>query len=296
MKPKKKKNELFKVGIVGLLALLLLFFGYNFLKGLNLFEKNNIYFVNLINAKDVSVSTPILIDGYRVGLVRHIEYDYESFSGTLATMAIDKNLKIPKGSFVTVRGNPISGAELAIVKSKNTRSFYQSNDTLISKTNADLIAQVSDDIMPSLVKMINKIDTLMAGLEMIINNKYIFSTFEQISFASDNIKKSSESLKLMMSEQLPEVIVDLKAGVGSIANVANKLDSADITGSVNKLDSALLDINAVTRKLNSPDNTIGLLLNDKALYNKLNNAAGSIDSLVVDIQKNPSRYVRFSLF
>ncbi|MDO4790313.1 MAG: MlaD family protein [Porphyromonas sp.] len=290
-----KKKQLFRIGIAGIIALAILYFGLNFLKGLNIFNREHIYYTSLENAKDVTISTPILIDGYRVGLVTDVEYDYKNFSGTNVEMSIDKKLNIPKGSYIIVRGNPLSGAELIIIRSSNT-NFHVPGESIGSKPTQDLLAQVSEELLPNLVRTVSKIDTLIAGVQDIIEKGNLPDTFREINTASHDISKAVRSLKHSIDAHLPGMMSDFRAGTASIASVTSKLDSLDYASTYAEIQSIAEQLNRLTQKLQQPDNTLGLLLTDRKLYEQINKLTLSADSLLVDIKAHPKRYVKFSLF
>lgn len=295
METLNKKSQLLRIGIVGLIALVILYFGLNFLKGLNIFSREYVYYTSLQNAKDVTVSTPILIDGYRVGLVTAVEYDYKNFTGTKVEMSIDKNLKIPKSSYVIVKGNPLSGAELVIVRT-GTTDFHQPGETLNSKATTDILSQFTDELLPKLAGTINRIDTLLMGIHTIIDNGNIPETLGEIHATSINLNQTVRTLRLSIDKHLPGMMTDFRAGAASIAGITSKLDSLNYAATYAELQRTVEQLHQLTRRLQQPDNTLGLLLTDKRLYEQLNRVTLSADSLLVDIKANPKRYVKFSLF
>lgn len=297
MSPHKRKKKLLRIGLTVLIAILLFYFGFNFLKGLNLFEQTSTYYVVFNNAKDLTKSTPVSVDGYKVGLVRSVKLDYENLQGITVEMALDKELRIPQGSKVALKGNPLSGAELVIIKNRTrTGEYHQPKDTLLSVSNADVIEQVTEDILPAMQKMIGKMDTLIMGLNGIVNNDYISKTFEEISAASANIRSSSEVIRRTVAFDIPRIVDNINQSSVSINEISKRVNALDFEATSRDLNKTIANLGDMTTKLNKDDNTLGLLLNDNQLYDNLRKAAQSADSLLVDLRRNPKRYVSFSLF
>ncbi len=296
MVTKKKNRKTIAIGVMALVALLFFYFGFNFLKGINLFERTTSYYVTFQNAKDITKSTPVTFDGYRIGLVRSLAFDYEGLRGVTAELALDNNVKIPKGCKVAVKSNPLSGAELSLVKPKNISNFHAPGDTLQAFSSSDLLSQVSDDLLPAIAGMINKMDTLLYNFDRIIGNPHITKAFKEISLAAENMRFATSSLRTMMSDRVPRIMGNVESTMYSLSSLTHELDSLQLEATITKLNGVLANTEALTERMKSPDNTLGLLLNDKKLYVNITDVTKSADSLLVDLRKNPKRYVSFSLF
>ena len=296
MANRNKQSKNIKIGLTVLLAILLFYFGFNFLKGLNLFSQTNTYYVIFDNAKDISKSTQVTVDGYKVGLVRTVDLDYKNLRGITVEMALDKELRIPEGSVVALKGNPLSGAELVIIKNRNPQGYLEPNDTLQALTNADIIEQVSQDIIPSMVSMIGKMDTLIMGLDRVVNNEYIAKTFVEINAASENIRASSEDIRRMVANDVPKIVDNINQATASINDISERVNKVDIEKTSQDLNATIASLREIGFKLNQKDNSLGLLLNDHQLYDNLKSASKSADSLLIDLRTHPQRYVTFSLF
>ncbi len=293
---KKETRNIWKIGALIIVALVLFYFGFNFLKGIDLFDSSTRYYVILSNGKDVTKSTPVNIDGYRVGLVRDVKLDYQHLSGITVELALDKDLRLPVGSKIAIKGNPLTGAELVIIKERNPKTYYQENDTIPSISNADVIEQVTEDILPSMQKMIGKMDTLIMGLNRIVNNDHIGRTFTEISQASENIRKASDIIQHTIANDVPTVANNISQATASINDISTRLRNIEIEKTITDFSATVKSLQVISNKLTQKDNSLGLLLNDHQLYDNLKRVSNSADSLLIDLRVNPKRYVTFSLF
>lgn len=291
-----KRKKLFSIGLTALMALLLFYFGFNFLKGTNIFERTNAYYVTFEHLKDVTKSTPVSMDGYRIGLVRDLRFDYDNLRGVTAVLSLDKNIKIPKGSKVIIKGNPLSGAELSITKPKTFTAFHQPKDTLMAFSTGDLMSQVSDDLLPAIAGLLNKMDTMLYSFDKVINNPNIHTVFREIAEASENLNASTRALRKMMTTEVPGIMDNVEVISNNFNTISTKINDMALDSTVMKLNRVLTDTEGVTKRLNTKDNSLGLLLNDKALFESIYKTTRSADSLLMDLKKNPKRYVHFSIF
>ena len=291
-----KRKKLFSIGLTALMALLMFYFGFNFLKGTNIFERTNVYYVTFEHLKDVTKSTPVSMDGYRVGLVRSLHFDYEHLKGVTAELALDKNIKIPKGSKVIIKGNPLSGAELSIAKPKTYTAFHSPGDSLMAFSSGDLMSQVSDDLLPAIAGLLSKKDTMLYNFDKVINNPHIHTAFREIAEASENLSASTRTLRNMMTTKVPGIMNEVEVMSKNFSSISTKVNNMALDSTVMRLNRVLSDTEGMTKRLNSKDNTLGLLLNDKALFESIYKTTRSADTLLMDLKKNPKRYVHFSIF
>ncbi|MDO4695896.1 MlaD family protein [Porphyromonas sp.] len=291
-----KRKKLLSIGGTAIVALLLFYFGFNFLKGTNIFERTTAYYVTFENLKDVTKSTPVSMDGYRIGLVRNLKFDYEGLKGVTAELALDRNVRIPVGSKVIIKGNPLSGAELAIAKPKVYSDFHKPEDTLVAFSSGDLMSQVSDDLLPAIAGLLNKMDTMLYSFDNLINNPNIHTVFREVAAASENLNASTRAMRAIMTNKVPAIVGNVETLSNNVSSLSDRLVRADIDSVALRLNRVLLETEALSRRFNSKDNSLGLLLNDKTLFESVYKATRSADTLLMDLKQNPKRYVHFSIF
>jgi len=297
MKAKFTKEMI--IGIVTIISLVLLYAGINFLKGINLFQPINHYYVACPNVKDVTVATPVFVEGFKVGLVRSIIYDYNNTGTVTVEINLEKSMKINKGSYVTIESTFLSGAELHIHLNTYIDEFLKPGSTLEGKKQGDMMGIVQSELLPAFVDLMPKLDSILYGLHLLINNPALTNSLEHLDRTTANLEISSHKLNHLLSaleEEVPVIASNLQVTTQNFAGLSEELKNLNVTQSIQSLNATLDNLKITTDKLNSKDNSLGLLMNDTLLYNNLNRTVESASDLLIDLKMNPKRYVRFSLF
>ena len=292
----KKISKEVKIGFVTILSLVLLYIGINYLKGINLFKPANYYYVSCYNVKDVNISSPVFVEGFKVGLVRAIEYDYSTVDRIILEIRLDRGMKVNKGSYVSIESSLLSGAELHIRLNKYVTEYLKPGDMLEGRTKQGMLLSVEDDILPGIAGMLPKIDSILTGLQALINNAALTQSLRNLESTTEQLKASSIQLNAFLKNDIPELSSGLKTTAQNLSTFSQNLNSLELEQSIQSLNTSLENINSLTLKLNSPNSSLGLLLNDTLLYNNLNRTIESASGLLIDIRQNPKKYVRFSLF
>ena len=292
----KKFSKEIKIGIATILSLVLLYLGVNYLKGINLFKPANYYYVSCTNVKDISISTPVFVEGFKIGLVRSIEYDYSTVSNITLEISLDEGMKINKGSYISIGSTLLSGAELNIILNKYSGEYLKPGETLEGRVKSGMMSSVEENIIPMVADMMPKIDSILTGLQALVNNQALSQSLDNLERTTKQLESSSVRLDAFLKNDVPEISSNLKATTSNLSTFSDNLNKLELEQSINSLNSTLGNINTMALKLNSKDNSIGLLLNDSLLYNNLNRTMENASGLLFDVKQNPQKYVRFSLF
>ncbi|MDR3253261.1 MAG: MlaD family protein [Tannerella sp.] len=293
---KKKFTNEAKIGLVTVLSLTLLYIGVNYMKGINLFKPANYYYVTCTNARDISVSSPVYVNGFKVGLVRSIEYDYSTIGKIMIEIRLDKGMKVNKGSYIFIESTFLSGAELHIVLNGYVTEYLKPGDTIEGRIKGSMMLSVEENVLPQVTSMLPKIDSILIGLQTLLNNPALQQSLDNIQSTTKQLEASSLQLNTLLRKDIPEITGNLKTATSNLSDFSVSLRQLDLQPSISGLNSALDNINTMTLRLNSRDNSLGLLLNDSTLYNTLNGTFQEASGLLIDIRQNPKRYVKFSLF
>lgn len=293
----KKFTKEIKIAIASILSLLLLVYGINYLKGINLMKPANYYYINLTDVTGLSISSPVFVNGYRAGLVRAFEYDYANPGNIMVEISLDKQMQVSKGSHAEYVADLLGTASVHLVLEKDgSNQFYIPGDTLPSNTPTGLMSKIEKDMVPQLTKVLMRMDTIMAGLQEIVNNPAINQSLKNIEKTTGNLTETSKSLNDIMSNKMPQIAENLSVVSKDFTTVSGNLKKVDFQSISRKLDSTMTHMNYVTAQMTKPTNSLGLLLNDRALYDSLNATVGSANSLMIDLKAHPKRYVHFSVF
>ena len=285
-----------KIGLVSIISLILLYCGINYLKGINLFKPVNHYEVVFSNVKGVTISSPVYVEGFKVGLVREIRYDYESKDKILVDISLEDEMKINKGSYISIVNSFLGGAELHIHLNKFVSDYYKPGDSIEGRMTEDMMQSVQEDLLPSVEAMLPKIDSILGGLEKIVNHPALTHSLEHVEKSTANLEVSTRQLNQLLASDVPVIVSNLKTITANFSDVSGELKTLDLQSTVQSINATLANLKVTTEKFNSKDNTLGLLLNDRALYDNLNATTDNASKLLLDLRENPKRYVHFSVF
>lgn len=290
------------VGVLVIVAMLILFFGINFLKGINLFKAANYYYATYNNVEGLAVSAPVTLNGYKIGIVREIEYLYDRPGTVLVEISVDKDLRLPKGSEAAITTDILGTSTVSLKLGNTADGFYEIGDTITGSVAAGLMSAVSDNLVPAVGAIVPKIDTLLTSLNTLVANPSLAKSIDRFDEITMQLNASLVSLRGVMAKLNPVVgdIKDITTNVdsitGDLAVASAALREAPIDSILTDLQATVANLNALTEQLNDPNSSVGKLTHDPELYDNINATVASLDSLFVDIKKNPKRYINIKVF
>lgn len=284
-----------RIGIAGIIALCILVYGINYLKGINMFKPSSYFYAKFHNVNGLAKSSPVFADGVRVGIVRDIYYDYNQAENVIVEVELDTELRIPKGSSAELVSELMGGVRMNILLANNPREKYAVGDTIPGKLNNGMMESVAA-LMPQIEQMLPKLDSIMISLNSILSNQSIPATLHSVEKTAANLEVASGQLKVLMGRDIPQLTGKLNTIGDNFITISGNLKEIDYAATFKEIEQTLANVKMVTEKLNSKDNTVGLLLNDPQLYNNLNATTANAASLLEDLKEHPKRYVHFSLF
>ena len=293
---KKLFSKEFKIGLITLICAIILIFGIDYLKGINILKPENYFYAKYSNVAGLAVSSPVTIDGFKVGLVRSIEYDYAHPGNVIVEMSLDKQLKVPAGSKAVLATDLLGTASIELKLNQYVGTMHAIGDTLEGATDAGLMGKVTESMIPQVEQMLPKLDSILSGIEEIIAEGKIKETLINVNGLTAELQQTSRSLNKMMKNDVPAIMGNLKTTTGNLATLSNNMKDIDVDALAQSVRRTLDNVDQITAKLNSTDNSLGLLLNSDGVYRNLNNTLAHADSLVIDLKANPKRYVHFSIF
>lgn len=288
------------IGVVAAISIAILVVGIDFLKGVNVFKPSNYYYATYTNVEGLAVSAPVTLNGYKVGLVREIAYEYNNPGHVKVELSLDKELRLPKGTIAQL-GTDLLGTASISLKIPHSTDYHSVGDVLTAENKKSLMDNVAGEMLPSVSALIPKIDTLLTSINTLVADPALAASIKRIDAITANLEASTRRLNSLM-ETLPPVAENLKVITGNLAS--SSADLADITAGVKEmpLDSLMDNITTITTNLRclsedlrDKNSTLGRLINDPSLYDNLNSTISSLDSLFVDIKKNPKRYISIKL-
>ena len=293
---KKYFSKEVKIAISVIVSAIILYFGIEFLKGINLMQPSNYYYIKYDNVAGLTVSTPVTVDGFKVGLVRSIDYDYETYQGAVVEVMLDKKLRIPEGSKAVLQADLLGTVTLTLQLNKYVSTYCSPGDYLVGESDAGLMNNVEEELLPSLAALLPKIDSLLDGLNGVVRSQELNKTLTNVAQISDELRVASHHISTLLADTVPAIVSDVKRITHNLDGLTAELSQSNIKQTIAHIDGVVASVDTLMAKLHQPDNTVGALLTDRALYDALNRSVTSADSLLIDLRLNPKRYVHFSLF
>ncbi|OPZ99127.1 MAG: mce related protein [Bacteroidetes bacterium ADurb.Bin416] len=285
-----------KIGLTVVAALVVFFWGMNYLKGINLFKPTNYYYVNYSQVDGLVKSSPVMLDGFQVGLVRDIQYRYDQPGNILVTLSLNRKLRLPEGSSATIEGALMGNPAVTLNLGPRSAPLLGIGDSLTGLREPSLLDQLSNGLLAEVEALIQRTDSVVSGVESLLNNGSLANSLRSIEHSTGELERLTVSLNRTMDNDLPSILTNIDNLTGTFAQVGRQLNALDLHATLNKVDNTLEGLGNLTQRLNSTDNSLGLLLNTPGLYHNLDSTLISTNRLLLDLREHPKRYVHFSLF
>jgi phospholipid/cholesterol/gamma-HCH transport system substrate-binding protein len=279
-----------KIGLSFVVALAFLIWGINFLKGVNLFTPSNHYYLKYENVDGLVVSNGVFIKGYKVGQVRAIKYDFTQKESFVVDVLMNQDIKLPKGTIAYLFDESMLGGKGINLVFSEEKDYHTSGDTLTTDVQGGLMASLAG-IVPSIQSTINHADSLIVSANALINSAEIQNSLNNFASITAELHKTSKGLTKMIDQQFPPIIDNVNQICSDLKTVTDQLGEIQYKDIIESLDSTLVNLEEFTNRINSPNSSLGLLLNDKALYNDIDATVNSVNSLLIDFKDDPRRYL-----
>lgn len=295
-----------KIALTAVVALVLLFVGLNFLKGINVFKATNTYYVKFKDVAGLAVSNPVYANGYPVGIVRTINYDYQRGEYVIVGIELDDEMRVPTQTHAELETELMGGVKMLLKLGPNPANNIEQGDTIQGGIHEGAMDKVSA-MVPEIEKMLPKLDSIMDNINRLTGDPALAATLHNAKDITDNLKQTSEQLNLLMKSDIPQMIGHLKQTSVNAEKLTANLANVDVQSTIDNVNATLKSAqrlsddlgnmsSSLDQKMKSKDNTLGLFLNDRGVYDNLNSTLRNADSLMIDLKAHPKRYVHFSIF
>ena len=306
----KISNET-KVGILSLTALILLIVGFNFLKGKDIFNRSKKIYMVFYDLGGLSKSNEVKINGYVIGKVYELNAQDKNVNGIVATINLTEEVNIPENSTAVI-SSPIIGSSYIDIEKGNSSVYLEPGDTLRTRLDVGILDDVKSQLTPTLTSVREGIDSIKMLLSN-VNKLFTYEARADLHQTLQNLSVASRSLTRLVDAENGALALSLSNVNAFTANLRNNNDSINMMISnakratakladleiqpvIDTLSRTISQLKAVVAKMDSKDGTLGALINDKAVYNKLYDAILSAEILMDDLRANPKRYVNLSIF
>ena len=293
-----KLTKEIKIALVAIVGILIMYFGINFLKGMNLFSTNNAYYMTFDDIQGLGASTPIYADGYKVGTVDGLEYDYKENGPIKVKVDINKDLRIPQGSKAEIVKDLMGNLQVNLLLANNPRERVEPGGVIPGAVNGGMMDKAAN-LIPVVEKMLPKLDSILTSVNALLADPALAASLHNVETITSNLTVSTRELNTLMTglnKQVPGMVRKANGVLDNTNRLTANLASLDVQGTLNKVNQTLESAHQFTEKLNSNQGSLGLLMNDTKLYDNLTSTMSHADSLVIDLKAHPKRYVHFSVF
>ncbi|MBR5083834.1 MAG: MCE family protein [Prevotella sp.] len=300
-----KVTKEIRIALVAIVGIVLLFFGMNFLKGVRLFASDNTYYISFDNVKGLSGSSPVLDNGYKVGTVKSINYDYDNRGKILVEVGIDKDIKIPVGTTAQISSDLLGNVQIDLIMGEGSTGIVSPEGTISGMINDGALGQLKN-MIPQIQEMLPKVNSILENVNVLLADPAIHGSLHNVEQLTQKLNTTANELNAMIAQidkQVPglmgkasTMLDNANNTMGKASTAVDNLANLDLEGSLEELEKTLNNLKTFTEKLNDNEGSLAAMLNDRSLYDNLNATIAHADSLMVNLRENPKRYVHFSVF
>ncbi len=293
-----------KIGILATVCIFLLFFGLNFLKGVNIFSPTNSYHGTFVNLHNLEEQAAVYIRGHKVGQVDKIAYDFTRDSAFTIDISINRDIALPQGTQMALISDGLLGGMAIELQLPSSDHLLTTDDQSSIAHGAflpttyvpGLMESVQGQLLAHVDEAIQSVDSLVADLRLQVQGDHLKNTLNNVDRISGDLTDVSADLKRLMNNQVPTIVNNADKAIANLNTITTDLQNADLAATVARVDTAIDGVNSVLADVRSQEGTLGQLIYNKSLYNHIDATVVSADSLIVDLKAHPKRYVHFSLF
>lgn len=246
----------------------------------------------------LGASTPIYADGYKVGTVDKVDFDYSGDGPIKVKADINKDLRIPAGSKAEIEKDIMGNLQVNLLLANNPRQRIEPGDIIPGYVNAGMMGKAAE-LVPVVEKMLPKLDSILTNVNALLTDPALAASLHNVETITNNLTVSTRELNTLMAglnKQVPGMIGKANGVLDNTNRLTANLASLDVQGTLNRVNATLEGAQKFTDQLNSGKGSLGLLMNDTKLYDNLTSTMSHADSLVIDLKAHPKRYVHFSIF
>ena len=296
-----------KIGFLAILGLVMSVFSYNYLKGINLFEKNRKFTITYEKVDGLTVSNPVTMNGFKIGKVQKINFNPNNLKELFVDIVVDNDVVFPKTSIAELyETGLIGGKAIAIIPDyKNDSTIAVDGDVLkgvIKPGLTELVNQILPQVQLQIEAVMKNAEIVLDNINTLFDNETkneLKSSIQDFSNLTNSLSETSNEISNLIannSENLTNSLANFRSASYNIKSITDSINSDDINSLTLNLNSLVNNLNSITTSLKNSEGTAGKLINDKSIYDNLENATNQLNRLIEDIKLNPSRYINFSVF
>ena len=283
-----------KIGITAILAIIIVYLGIIFLKGINIFSNDNVYYIKLNDVNGLASQSDVLMHGMKIGTVENINYSQSDHYLTIE-IEVNKEYRIPVGTTASMAKEMLGSTKINLTAPTVTTNYIEVGDTIVGIDSKDLMSTASE-MVPQIQAVIPKLDSLLTNLNKITSNPSINSSLQNMEIITEDLKVTTGKINRMLSNDISPILTKTNNICQNLEATTSKFNNIDFVSLENNINNTLSNVNSFTNRLNNENSSLGLLLNDASVYNNLDSTFRNASLLLEDLRMNPKRYVHFSIF
>lgn len=287
------------IGLSGVIAIICVFVGIKFLKGINIFQSSHEYYITLPNVSGLASANPIFANGYAVGNVRHIAYPADGTGDFVLTVELHEGMVVPQGTTAEVETSMLGEAKVNLILGKDPLHRLTAGDTIRGREAISMINEAAK-MVPAVAAMLPKLDSILTNLNRLTSDPALAQTLKNTEQITADLTQTTKHVNTLLGKDVPQLTNKLGRVADNAEQMTAKLAKIDVQPTLDQANGLFAKATATTnllhQRMSSTDNTLGLMLNDRTLYDNLSNTMQSANSLLIDFKQSPKRYVHFSIF
>lgn len=287
-----------KIALVAIVAIVLLFVGMQFLKGMSLFSNNDVYYARFQDISGLSASSPVYANGYRVGVVKGVSFDYSGGDQIVATLDLDPQLQLSQGTKAQIESDLLGNVKLALKFGPAGAPLLAKGDTIEGVKEEGLMSKAAG-LLPQVELLLPKLDSILANVNALVGDPALSATLhhaEELTASFTATSRQLTQLAAQLNREMPKMMGKAEGVLANTETLTGNLNQLDLDATLRQVDATLASLQQLTTALNNPHGSVGMLLNDPQLYENMNATMRSVDSLLVDFKAHPRRYINVSVF
>ena len=304
-----ERRTLIKIGIVAVLSLALLIWGLSFLKGENLFSTENEYIAIYDKIDGLQESNPVTLSGFKIGKVSSIAFAGDDKMSIAVRMRIINDFDIPKGTTARIVNMDIMGTKgIEFICPKKQDGFHENGDTLKSSREGGILDQMLELVLPmkdDLVGFLSASDSVMHSLNMLLNEnnrENIGASLSNLRVLTAHLSQNSNRIDSVMrnltkvSQSIGQNTGNINRALHNFASFSDTLSQLNINQAIVDAQQSLEQLNTLLSNINNGDGSISKIIRSDSIYNSLERASAQLDIILNEFEKNPKKYINFSVF
>ncbi len=314
-----KLSKEFKIGIIVTVALALLYWGVNFLKGKDIFSNERIFVAVYNDVAGLEKTNPVTINGLRVGQVRDMTFTVDGEARVVVQLVLKNQIDIPANSTAKIISSDLLGSKAVEIRLGNSPELALPGDTLVSEVEVSIKDEVNRQLQPLKAKaenLMGSIDTVLTMLQSVFstdNTDNFAKSVKSIANSFENLESTTGTLDTLITDQksrmekifenIESITLNLRNNedelnniIANFSSVSDSLAKIQFAQTMSRVDKTMAELAGISGKINRGEGSLGMLVNNDSLYIELEKTSRDLNLLLEDIRLNPKKYVRFSVF